>query len=127
MIQNDIAEILEAEGFGIFGEDIFLNKLSDKPDNMIAVKLLPGFPFSPKIRDVTYSMQIMLRQLDYEKAQKDASEIANMFDNGETRYRIAPSGRKMVCKILGAPYPFNIDESNRIIYSINLHVTTIRD
>lgn len=127
MIQEDIAELLEANNFGIFGEDIFLNRMADSPDDCIAVNLLPGFPFSPKLNDVTYSFQIMLRGTDYKQTGRNATMIANLLDNGESRYAIAPSGRKMVCRMLNAPYPFNIDESNRIIYSINFHVTTNRD
>ena len=127
MIQKDIANILEANNLGIFGRDIFLNRLADKPNNAIAINLLPGFPFSPKRNDVTYSFQIILRSTDYEKAYIDSVKIADIFDGGESRYNVAPSGRKMVCRLLNAPYSFNIDESNRIYYSINFYVTTNRD
>ena len=127
MIQEDIAELLEAQGFGVVGESIFLNRMANTPNNAIIVSLLPGFPFSPKIRDVTYSIQIMLRYLDYEQAALDSNSIANFFDNGESRLITAASRRKMICKVVGAPYLFNIDESGRAIYSIDLHVTTLRD
>lgn len=127
MIIEDIADILELNGFGIFGENIFLNKMIDEPDNQVMIALLPGFPFKRKLEDVTYVIQVVVRDIDYNTAYLNGVAIANLFDDGDSRFHIAPSERKMVAEVFVAPSITQIDESDRAICILSLRVTTKRD
>ena len=127
MIIYDIMDVLEAEGFGISGDNIIANSMIDEPNDVIVVTLLPGFPFSPKIDDVKYSLQVMVRDRDFDKAYTLITGIANSFDNGKTRFKVAPSGRKLVGSVSSAPSLVRVDESNRAVYTVGLHITTSRD
>lgn len=127
MILDDLTDMLEAEGFGTVGENIFYNKMIDEPNNLILVTLLPGFPFSPKIADVKYSVQFISRNTDYDVAYTQINDIAKFFDDGSSRYKVATSGRKMICSITNAPSLITIDESHRALFSVGMYIITSRD
>ena len=127
MILDDLLDILETEGFGTIGENLIYNYMIDEPNDIIVATLLPGFPFNPKINDVKYTIQFTIRNIDYDLAYKQVVAIANLFDNGVTRFRLAPSGRKLVSSVASPPSLVNIDKSHRAVFSVRLHVTTNRD
>ena len=133
MLIRDIAQILQLNGIGTIGVDIFLGHLPDSPDNTVVLFSTGGFPQELPLPDVRMTAQVMVRDKSYRAAYERIWRIYNLLDGGDRgRFIQAPSGRRMVAQALQPPQTLQEggkldDESGRPLFVFNLSVWTNRD
>ncbi len=127
MLTRDITQILQVNGIGVLGTDIFLSQLPASPDNVVVLYPTGGFPQDLPLPDVKMTVQVLVRDKSYQTGYERIWRILNLLDGGENRFLQAPSGRKMVAQAIQPPLFLERDENNRSIFVFNIAVTTNRD
>ena len=128
MLIRDLAQILQLSGIGTIGADIFLGRLPDSPDNVVALFPTGGFPQDLPLPDVRMTVQVLVRDESYRAAYERIWRIYNLLDGGQRgRFIQSPTGRRMVAQAMQPPQSLQDDESRRSIFVFNLSVWTNRD
>lgn len=78
---KEIAEKLEDEGIGNVGQDIWLGKLTEDPDNQIMVRDTGGLEPDAHLPLKDRTVQIIVRNKDYETGEGLAIQIRDLFQN----------------------------------------------
>ena len=68
MLIRDIAQILQTNGIGILGTDIFLGQLPASPDNVVVFYPTGGFAQDLPLPDVKMTVQVLVRDKSCEAA-----------------------------------------------------------
>jgi len=124
---KDIAQILQTNGIGALGVDIFLGQLPASPDNVVVLYPTGGFAQDLPLPDVKMTAQVLVRDKSYQTGYERIWRIFNLLDGGSKRFIQSPSGRKMVAQAMQPPLFLERDENNRSIFVFNLAVVTKRD
>lgn len=127
MFVRDIAEILQSQGIGTLGTDLFLVQIPFQPDSLIALIPTGGYATDLPISDVRLTAQVFARDTSEENCYNKIWRVFNALIGDENRCLIAPSGRKMVIQALQPPESLGRDENNRAIYVFNIAAWTRRD
>lgn len=127
MLIRDIAQVLQANGIGTLGTDIFLGHLPASPDNVVVLYPTGGFAQDLPLPDVKMTAQVLVRDKSYQAGYERIWRIFNLLDGGEKRFLQAPSGRKMVAQAMQPPFFLERDENSRSVFVFNLSIWTRRD
>jgi hypothetical protein len=127
MFIRDIAQILQANGIGVLGTDIFLGQLPDSPDNVVVLYPTGGFAQDLPLPDVKMTAQVLVRDKSYQTGYERIWRVFNLLDGGERRFLEAPSGRKMVAQAMQPPLFLERDENGHSIFVFNVSIWTRRD
>ena len=126
MLIRDIALLLQSEGIGTLGADIFLAYRPDEPDDVIAIYDTGGFPAEPELPDLRRTVQISVRGKSYEATYSRIWQIYRLLDRPAERL-ITANGRKMIARAIQPPTFNKRDAANRITFVFNLQAWTGRD
>ena len=126
MLIRDIALLLQSEGIGTLGADIFLADRPDEPDDVIAIYDTGGFPAEPELPDLRRTVQISVRGKSYEATYSRIWQIYRLLDRPAERL-ITANGRKMIARAIQPPTFNKRDAANRITFVFNLQAWTGRD
>ncbi|MCL6611179.1 MAG: minor capsid protein [Peptococcaceae bacterium] len=127
MLIRDIAQILQTNGIGALGVDIFLGQLPASPDNAVVLYPTGGFAQDLPLPDVKMTAQVLVRDKSYQAGYERIWRIFNLLDGGESRFIEAPSGRKMVAQAMQPPFFLERDENGRSVFVFNVSIITRRD
>lgn len=126
MLIRDIALLLQSEGIGTLGADIFLADRPDEPDDVIAIYDTGGFPAEPELPDLRRTVQISVRGKSYAATYSRIWQIYRLLDRPAERL-ITANGRKMIARAIQPPTFNKRDAANRITFVFNLQALTGRD
>ena len=126
MLIRDIALLLQSEGIGTLGADIFLAYRPDEPDDVIAIYDTGGFPAEPELPDLRRTVQISVRGKSYAATYSRIWQMYRLLDRPEERL-ITANGRKMIARAMQPPTLLDRDASNRVLFVFNLQAWTGRD
>lgn len=122
MFIKDIAEFLEANGFGEIQKNIFYERMPEKAgvmDNAIAVIGTPANAYVRDLNSIDYTCQIRVRNKDIKIGEKISYDIYKLIFNTDKEI-IVPSGKRFIVRPTNPPYLIDMDTSFRYIYMINI-------
>lgn len=122
MFIKDIAEFLEANGFGEIQKNIFYERMPEKAgvmDNAIAVIGTPANAYVRDLNSIDYTCQIRVRNKDIKIGEKISYDIYKLIFNTDKEI-IVPSGKRFIVRPINPPYLIDMDTSFRYIYMINI-------
>lgn len=126
MLIRDIALLLQSEGVGTLGTDIFLGMRPDQPDDLVAIFDTGGFPAELEIPDLCRTVQVTVRGKSYATAHGRIWQVYHLLDRPDDRLVIA-NGRKMIARAMQPPTLLDRDATNRVMFVFNLQAWTGRD
>ena len=110
------------------GVDVFLDDMPDSPDNCVSILEFSGFTdFTSDVSN--RSIQVMVRNTDYETARKDIWTLFDLVYKPEDDIRIVyfTVTRWGIVKARNTPYLLHRDESGRSIFMFIMGIVTHRD
>lgn len=119
-VAYDIGKILENEGIGTFGTDIFASKEPDQPDNCITVYNTGGFPDECLDTGISQNelcnFQVRVRNNDYLTAYTVMTSIRNEIEKAKYK-TITDSNGVTFYSIWATSLPIDLqrDTTNRCI------------
>lgn len=120
MLVRDIAQILQNNGIGTLGIDIFWGQLPASPDNCVALFEYAGEP--PDLHsNVEYpGLQVLVRNKGYEAGRSKIEQIRSLL-HGITETTLS-SHRYLLIRANQSPEFLERDESGRAIFVCNFRV-----
>jgi hypothetical protein len=125
---KDYLIIYASDGNTDYGVDVFIDNLPDSPDNCTALLEYAGqVDFISNA--VNRSIQIRVRNTDYQTAQDYINSIYNVLYNPESDIRIIDftATRWGIVAARNYPYLLNRDDKNRCNFVFNLGIVTTGD
>jgi hypothetical protein len=113
------------------GVDIFIDRMPDEPDSCVSLnEFLGDVDFFSNC--VSRSVQLKLRDYDYNTARTNIWKIFNLLYNPENDIRFinidsSDATRWVQVSPRNAPYELEKDTSEREIFIFNMGITTNRD
>ncbi len=126
MLIRDIALLLQSEGIGTLGTDIFLAYRPDEPDEVISIYDTGGYPAELELPDLRRTVQILVRGKSYATTHSRIWQIYKLLDRPGERLILA-NGRKMIARAMQPPTLLDRDAVNRVLFVFNLTIITRRD
>ena len=117
---RDIAQILQNNGIGTLGADIFLGQLPASPDNVVAVFEYAGEP--PDLHsNVEYpGLQVLARNKSYDTGRQKIEQAKNIL-HGLTE-TVINGHRYLLIQAKQSPAFLERDENNRAVFVCNFRV-----
>lgn len=125
MMIRDIAQILQSNGIGTIGADIYLGQLPASPDNVVAVFEYGGEP--PDLHaNIEYpGLQVMVRNKRYDAGRQKIEQARNVLHGlAET---VVNGHRYLLIRANQSPAFLQRDENNRAIFVCNFRVITVKE
>lgn len=125
MLIRDIAQILQSNGIGTLGVDIFLGQLPASPDNVVAIFEYAGEP--PDLHaNIEYpGLQVMVRNKRYDAGRQKIEQARNVLHGiVET---VINGHRYLLIRANQSPFLLERDENNRAIFVCNFRLIKERD
>ena len=120
MLMRDIAQILQNNGIGVLGTDIFLGQLPVSPDNCMALFEYAGEP--PDLHsNVEYpGLQVLVRSGNYESGRSKIEQIRSVL-HGLNEITV-DNHRYLLIRANQSPEFLERDENNRAVFVCNFRV-----
>lgn len=119
-LAGEIGAYLEAQSIGVVGTDIFLTRLPDTPDTVIAIIPYPGPEPENTLQTpnawIYPRFQVLVRHSDYEPAYAKALSIFQLLNFGGA---ILSGVRYMRCRPLQSEQLVDRDANERTILRMN--------
>ena len=118
-----IAQILQNDGVGTFGTDIFISKEPESPDNTITIYKTGGLPDNTlKVGNYTqeiHNFQVRVRNNNYQSAHTTMNSVRASIEKGLKT--LTDSGGTDYLKIQMVSLPIDLirDTTNRCIITAN--------
>jgi hypothetical protein len=124
MFLTDIADYIAEKGYGEVAVDIFIDKLPNDPDNLIALAFATSSTVGSQHTEILYSFQVRVRNQEYDVAYGICNSIFKEFHNQSVE---TSTGRKFVTQKTQPPYFLMYDESDRANFVTTIYVLSNRD
>lgn len=125
MLIRDIAQILQTNGIGVLGTDIFLGQLPASPDNVVAVFEYAGEPPDLHWPGEYPGLQILVRNKSYEAGRQKIEQVKNILHGlAET---VVNNHRYLLIRANQSPAFLQRDENNRAIFVCNFRVIKAKE
>lgn len=120
MLIRDIAQILQTNGIGTIGVDIFLGQLPASPDNVVVVFEYAGEPPDLHWSGEYPGLQILARNKSYDAGRQKIEQVKNILHGmAET---VINSHRFLLIRANQSPFFLERDENNRAIFVCNFRI-----
>jgi len=117
---KDIGGILQANGIGVLGTDIFLGQLPASPDNVVAIFEYAGEPPDLHWPGEYPGLQILVRNKSYDAGRQKIEQAKNVL-HGLTE-TVINLHRYLLVRANQSPAFLQRDENNRAIFVCNFRV-----
>ncbi len=123
MITKDIAKYLDAQGIGVFDEvgtsgDIFIQRYPAEPINCISINNIVGGEPHETLDDITYNIQILVRNTMYINGHNKIWQIFNLLDKPDNRI-ILINNKKVKAKAIQTPFIIESSEKS-FLFGFNI-------
>lgn len=122
LVLEDLGELLQTEGYGTLGEDMFLGITRDEPDSQLVIVATGGYMLSSQLNDTKPTFQILVRDVSYGVGYQKIFNIFKYFN--DSNHKTSPSGRKMIIKPIQPPFSLGEDLNKRSMFVFNISVVT---
>lgn len=122
---TDFGQLLQSEGVGTLGTDIFLSRAPDQPDECLILTEYQAYPsriFGNRNipADERHAVQVMARAADYPSALSLAHEA---YDVVNFRHKTLASGRRYAwSKADSQPFFMGVDGNDRKMVVFNIRI-----
>ena len=128
MIERELANYLANQGFGTLGTDIFVNKLPETPDDVIAVVRSGSRPpvqvLSGEIVIDEVGIQVQVRGTSvadtFQKISSIRDTLIQLYNTQVGAYNV------LGVISVGTPLVLRWDERNRVVYIANFDVAYLK-
>ena len=134
MLLNDLAILIKSLGYGQYfpgnyhpANNIFLNVLPPKPENVICLYDTGGSGNAIGFPDLRRSVQLFVRDVYFENGDEKIWAIYNSLTDISTQGFISINGRKMLIKSVNTPISIGKDPNGLFEFSCNFNIITKGD
>lgn len=121
MLLQDIIQILQDNGIGTIGVDIFYSQLPPSPDNVVVAFEYAGEPPELHSNVEHPGLQIMVRNKSYDAGRQKIEQVRNALHGvAET---IINGHRYLLIQARQSPESLGRDENGRALFVCNFRVT----
>ena len=123
LVPFQIAEILEADGVGTFGTDIFISKEPESPDNAITIYKTGGLPDNTlKVGEYSqeiHNFQVRVRNNNYQNAHTVMNNVRASIEKGIKTLTDSGGTDYLKIQIVSLLIELSRDTTNRSIITAN--------
>lgn len=128
LLEDILAELVNAELYNGPGLDAFIDKMPSSPDRCIVLYEYTGLPEVPYEEAVHRSVQIVCRNSSSSLAKTDADRVHEFIVTSlDETGRLDYNGRFTQTSIRQTPFKIDEDDLCRVQFGFNIGVTTSRD
>lgn len=127
---RDLATFMVVEGIGTaLGQDVFLERRPPTPDRCLTLVDTGGFPPIRGVPDLRRTVQVMVRSKGTQAAKGLAWDCHGLFfPDGQGRHiRVGGKSYLTLPTASALPSPLGEDDDGRMLFVMNLVVTTTPD